>query len=67
MTVSHLLLGIWAQEVSAGHIVMATLGFTDEKAKELAKTVSSMVESWLVGCNDFTVILFDALLLCYAD
>nr|GMD02197.1 ATP-dependent Clp protease ATP-binding subunit CLPT1, chloroplastic-like [Ipomoea batatas] len=39
LTVSHLLLGIWAQEVSAGHIVMATLGFTDEKAKELAKTI----------------------------
>lgn len=52
---SHLLLGIWAQKESAGHIVMATLGFNDEKAKELAKTVSSMLESWLVDCNDFTV------------
>lgn len=41
ITVSHLLLGIWSQEESAGHKIMATFGFDDEKAKELAKSVSS--------------------------
>ncbi|XP_075492178.1 ATP-dependent Clp protease ATP-binding subunit CLPT1, chloroplastic-like isoform X2 [Primulina tabacum] len=39
ITVSHLLLGIWSQEESAGHAIMATFGFDDEKAKELAKTM----------------------------
>ncbi|KAI7739762.1 hypothetical protein M8C21_018410 [Ambrosia artemisiifolia] len=40
VTTSHLLLGIWAQKESAGHKIMATLGFDDDKAKELAKSVS---------------------------
>ncbi|KAJ0732763.1 putative Clp, repeat (R) domain, Clp domain superfamily protein [Helianthus annuus] len=40
VTTSHLLLGIWAQKESAGHKIMAKLGFDDDKAKELAKTVS---------------------------
>lgn len=37
ITVTHLLLGIWAQKESAGHQIMASLGFNDEKAKELLK------------------------------
>ncbi|XP_043717768.1 ATP-dependent Clp protease ATP-binding subunit CLPT1, chloroplastic-like isoform X2 [Telopea speciosissima] len=41
ITTTHLLLGIWSEEESAGHKIMATLGFDDEKAKELAKSVSS--------------------------
>lgn len=40
VTTSHLLLGIWAQKESAGHKIMAALGFDDDKAKELAKNVS---------------------------
>ncbi|KAJ0551757.1 putative Clp, repeat (R) domain, Clp domain superfamily protein [Helianthus annuus] len=40
VTTSHLLLGIWAQKESAGYKIMAKLGFDDDKAKELAKTVS---------------------------
>lgn len=41
VTVAHMALGIWSVKESAGHKVMATLGFDDEKAKELAKFVSS--------------------------
>ena len=37
---THLLLGIWSQEESSGHKIMADLGFDDEKAKEVAKLVS---------------------------
>lgn len=40
ITVGHLLLGIWAQKDSAGHKVLAALGFNDEKAKEVATFVS---------------------------
>ncbi|PWA47226.1 RNA-directed DNA polymerase, eukaryota [Artemisia annua] len=40
VTTSHLLLGIWAQKESAGHKIMATLGFDDDKAQELAKSVN---------------------------
>ena len=38
-----MLLGIWSVKESAGHRIMATLGFDDEKAKELAKSVSSIL------------------------
>lgn len=38
ITTGHLLLGIWSEE-SAGRKILATLGFDDEKAKEIAKTV----------------------------
>jgi len=38
--VTHILLGIWSQKESAGQLILAGLGFNDEKAKELAKTVS---------------------------
>ncbi|KAK7812149.1 atp-dependent clp protease atp-binding subunit clpt1, partial [Quercus suber] len=40
ITVTHMLLGIWSEKDSAGHKIMASLGFDDEKAKELAKSVS---------------------------
>ncbi|KAL3834575.1 hypothetical protein ACJIZ3_009311 [Penstemon smallii] len=40
ITSSHLLLGIWSQKGSAGQKILAGFGFDDEKAKELAKTVS---------------------------
>lgn len=36
VTTTHMLLGIWSEKDSAGHKIMATLGFDDEKAKELA-------------------------------
>ncbi|GAB4825997.1 ATP-dependent Clp protease ATP-binding subunit clpt1, chloroplastic [Ancistrocladus abbreviatus] len=39
ITTTHLLLGIWAQEESAGHKILESLGFNDEKAKELAKSM----------------------------
>ncbi|KAK3000496.1 hypothetical protein RJ639_022159 [Escallonia herrerae] len=40
ITVSHLLLGIWSEKESAGRKIMATFGFDDEKANELAKTMN---------------------------
>lgn len=40
INVAHLLLGIWSQKESAGQQILAGLGFNDEKAKELAKSVS---------------------------
>lgn len=39
VTTSHLLLGIWAQKESAAHRIMATLGFDDDKANHLAKSM----------------------------
>lgn len=44
ITTGHLLLGIWSEE-SAGRKILATLGFDDEKAKEVAKTVSHKLSS----------------------
>ncbi|KAK7283700.1 hypothetical protein RIF29_13411 [Crotalaria pallida] len=44
ITVTHLLLGIWSQEESAGHKILAALGFNDEKAKELAKEINGDVD-----------------------
>ncbi|GMH28077.1 hypothetical protein Nepgr_029920 [Nepenthes gracilis] len=38
ITTTYLLLGIWAQEESAGHKILATLGFDNDKAKELAES-----------------------------
>ena len=40
ITTTHMLLGIWSEKDSAGHKIMASLAFDDEKAKELAKSVS---------------------------
>ena len=39
VTANHLLLGIWSDKESAGHKILASLGFDDEKAILLAKTV----------------------------
>lgn len=39
VTVSHMLLGIWSEKDSAGHKLMESLGFDNEKAKELAKSM----------------------------
>ncbi|TVU47742.1 hypothetical protein EJB05_07351 [Eragrostis curvula] len=38
VTANHLLLGIWSDKESAGHKILASLGFDDEKASLLAKT-----------------------------
>lgn len=40
ITTNHLLLGIWSEKESAGHKILATLGFNDEKAKEIAKSIN---------------------------
>ncbi|KAK6926349.1 Clp, repeat (R) domain [Dillenia turbinata] len=37
ITTAHLLLGIWSQKESAGHKILASFGFNDEKATELTK------------------------------
>ncbi|KAK9147579.1 hypothetical protein Scep_006336 [Stephania cephalantha] len=38
ITTTHLLLGIWSEKESAGHKILAALGFDDTKAAELAKS-----------------------------
>ncbi|KAJ9164093.1 hypothetical protein P3X46_023707 [Hevea brasiliensis] len=43
ITTTHILLGIWSETESAGHKILATLGFNDEKAKELAKSMNGDV------------------------
>ncbi|KDP22383.1 hypothetical protein JCGZ_26214 [Jatropha curcas] len=43
ITPSHILLGIWSEKESAGHKILATLGFNDEKAKEIAKSMNEDV------------------------
>lgn len=40
ITVTHLVLGIWSEKESAGHKILESLGFDDEKAKELSVSVS---------------------------
>lgn len=45
ITTTHLLLGIWSEKESAGHKILASLGFNDEKANELAKSVSALFQS----------------------
>ncbi|XP_057446416.1 ATP-dependent Clp protease ATP-binding subunit CLPT1, chloroplastic-like [Lotus japonicus] len=44
INVAHLLLGIWSQKESAGQQILAGLGFNDEKAKELAKSVDGDID-----------------------
>ncbi|PHT87117.1 Clp protease-related protein, chloroplastic [Capsicum annuum] len=44
ITVTHLALGIWSEKESAGHKIMATLGFDDDKAKELTKFMDKDIE-----------------------
>lgn len=58
VTPSHILLGIWSEKESAGHKILASMGFTDKKAEELAKSVSCkfcLRISWLV-CLPMTSI-----------
>ncbi|XP_031267006.1 ATP-dependent Clp protease ATP-binding subunit CLPT2, chloroplastic-like [Pistacia vera] len=40
ITTCNLLLGIWSEVDSAGHKIMAALGFNDDKAKELESLIS---------------------------
>lgn len=40
ITSAHLLLGIWSERESAGHQIMTSLGFDDEKAEVLGKSMS---------------------------
>ncbi|XP_060207217.1 ATP-dependent Clp protease ATP-binding subunit CLPT2, chloroplastic-like [Lycium barbarum] len=40
ITTTHLLLGVWSQQGSPGYKVLATLGFNNEKAKELENVIS---------------------------
>ncbi|CAA6666848.1 unnamed protein product [Spirodela intermedia] len=44
VTTTHLLLGIWSEVDSAGHKILASLGFNDEKASELAKNANKDFE-----------------------
>ncbi|XP_027361137.1 ATP-dependent Clp protease ATP-binding subunit CLPT2, chloroplastic [Abrus precatorius] len=46
ITTGHLLLGIWSEVDSPGHKILSSLGFNDEKAKELESTISKP------GCTD---------------
>lgn len=39
ITTVHLLLGVWSQEESPGHKILASSGFNDEKAKELKSKI----------------------------
>nr|XP_008375118.2 ATP-dependent Clp protease ATP-binding subunit CLPT1, chloroplastic [Malus domestica] len=39
ITVTHLLLGIWSEKESAGYKILASLGFDDDKATELSKSM----------------------------
>ncbi|KAK9266264.1 hypothetical protein L1049_010782 [Liquidambar formosana] len=43
ITPAYLLLGIWSEKESAGHKIMAALGFDDEKANELTKSMNEDV------------------------
>ncbi|KAI3432121.1 Clp R domain-containing protein [Psidium guajava] len=43
ITTTHLLLGIWLEKESAGHKILSSLGFTDEKAEELGKSMDKDV------------------------
>lgn len=40
ITSAHLLLGVWSEKDSAGHKIMASLGFNDEKAQQLETLIS---------------------------
>ncbi|XP_022724999.1 ATP-dependent Clp protease ATP-binding subunit CLPT1, chloroplastic-like [Durio zibethinus] len=43
ITTTYLLLGIWSEKQSAGHKILAKLGFNDEKAKEIAKYINEEI------------------------
>ncbi|KAE9596793.1 hypothetical protein Lal_00007607 [Lupinus albus] len=40
VTTAHILLGIWSEVDSPGYKILSTLGFNDEKAKELESSIS---------------------------
>ncbi|WOL09681.1 ATP-dependent Clp protease ATP-binding subunit CLPT1, chloroplastic isoform X2 [Canna indica] len=40
ITTTHMLLGIWSEKESAGYKILASLGFDDQKATELAKSAN---------------------------
>lgn len=63
MTTSHLLLGIWSEENSAGHKLLASYGFDDEKARKLAKTVSFLL--FLISYSKCISVLMRMLLFLY--
>ncbi|KAI4383073.1 hypothetical protein MLD38_008953 [Melastoma candidum] len=44
ITPSHILLGVWSEKESAGHKILESMGFTDEKAEELAKSMDKDVK-----------------------
>ncbi|XP_027358723.1 ATP-dependent Clp protease ATP-binding subunit CLPT1, chloroplastic-like [Abrus precatorius] len=44
INVTYILLGIWSQKESAGQLILAALGFNDEKAKELANIIDGDVD-----------------------
>ncbi|VVA92604.1 unnamed protein product [Arabis nemorensis] len=43
LTTAYLLLGIWSQKESAGRQILETLGFNEDKAKEVAKSMNEDV------------------------
>ncbi|RWW69498.1 hypothetical protein BHE74_00022915 [Ensete ventricosum] len=43
ITTAHMLLGIWSEKESAGYKILASLGFDDQKAGELAKSANKDV------------------------
>ncbi|CAL9102652.1 ATP-dependent Clp protease ATP-binding subunit CLPT1, chloroplastic-like [Musa acuminata AAA Group] len=43
ITTAHMLLGIWSEKESAGYKILASLGFDDQKASELAKSANKDV------------------------
>lgn len=59
ITATHLLLGIWSEVESAGHKILETLGFDDEKAKELAKTVRLNLCLFYFSCLPLTANNFE--------
>jgi len=40
LTTAYLLLGVWSQKDSAGRQILEKLGFNEDKAKEVEKSVS---------------------------
>ncbi|PSS09746.1 ATP-dependent Clp protease ATP-binding subunit like [Actinidia chinensis var. chinensis] len=40
ITTAHILAGVWSEKESVGHKILATLGFNEEKAKELNALIS---------------------------
>ncbi|WCJ36528.1 Double Clp-N motif protein [Euphorbia peplus] len=43
ISTGHIILGLWSEKESAGYKILETLGFNDEKAKELAESMNEDV------------------------